>query len=88
MNSPNSNGKPDYEDFTQGLQAAFEETRLHSPQGVSGVEERLRGKLAARGITLTPDVLRALAYALVNDRGADALHKDDDGVRVAADLNR
>jgi hypothetical protein len=34
-----------YDSFALALHNAYDETRLHSPQGVSGVEERLRGKL-------------------------------------------
>lgn len=58
-----------YADFALALHNAFHEARLHSPQGITGVEERLRGKLDAHGVTLTTDVLRALAFAIVNDRG-------------------
>lgn len=56
--------------FALALHAAFRETRLHSPQAVSDVQERLRSKLSARQLTLTADVLRALAFAIANDRGA------------------
>ncbi|MDQ2795693.1 MAG: hypothetical protein M3Y06_00770 [Actinomycetota bacterium] len=55
--------------FARALHDAYRETRLHSPQAVSDVEERLRSKLSSRGLTLTADVLRALAFAIVNDRG-------------------
>lgn len=72
MTGPDASGRHVDEDFARGLQTAFRDTRLHSPQAVSAVEERLRGKLAAHGITLTADILRALSYAIVNDRGADA----------------
>lgn len=71
MTRPDASGEHSHEDFARGLQTAFRQTRLHSPQAVPAVEERLRGKLAAHGITLTPDILRALAYAVVNDRGAE-----------------
>lgn len=71
MTDANADREPAYEDFARGLKGAFDETRLHSPQGIPDVEERLRGKLATRGITLAPELVRALAYALVNDRGAD-----------------
>lgn len=57
------------DDFAQAVHGAYREVRLHSPQAIPEVEERLRGKLAADGITLTADVLRALAFAIVNDRG-------------------
>ncbi|MGI9156634.1 MAG: hypothetical protein ACR2FG_08355 [Marmoricola sp.] len=55
--------------FALALQSAYHDTRLHSPQAVPEVEDRLSTKLDARGITLTADVLRALAFAIVNDRG-------------------
>jgi len=58
-----------YDSFILSLQSAYHETRLHSPQAVPEVEERLSIKLEARGITLTADILRALAFAIVNDRG-------------------
>lgn len=58
-----------FDAFALAVQRAYHEVRLHSPQAVPEVEERLRGKLDARGVTLTPDVLRALAFAIVNDRG-------------------
>lgn len=58
-----------YDAFAHALQAACAEVRLHSPQAVPEVEDRLRTKLDSRGITLTSDVLRALAFAIVNDRG-------------------
>ncbi len=73
MTGPGAGGGNDSADgFARGLQAAFQQARLHSPQAVPGVQERLRSKLAEQGITLTADVLRALAYAIANDRGADA----------------
>ncbi len=50
------------------LQAVYHEVRLHSPQGIDDVEERLRRKLEAHGVTLTTDILRALAFAIVNGR--------------------
>lgn len=56
------------EPFALALQQAYREARLHSPQGVTDVEEALRSKLAARGLTLTPDVVRALAFAIVTGR--------------------
>lgn len=58
-----------YGAFALALHNAFHEARLHSPQGITGVEERLRGKLNSHSVTLTTDVLRALAFAIVNDRG-------------------
>ncbi len=54
--------------FAAILQGAYHEVRLHSPQGIDDVAERLRTKLAPDGVTLTSDVLRALAFAIVNGR--------------------
>jgi hypothetical protein len=54
--------------FAVTLQAAYHEVRLHSPQGIDEVEERLRSKLEPNGVILTDDVLRALAFAIVNGR--------------------
>ncbi len=72
MTGTGASGEHGYEGFVRVLQDAFGQTRLHSPQTVPAVEERLRGKLAEHDITLSADILRALAYAIVNDRGADA----------------
>ena len=58
----------DVDRFATSLHAAYHEVRLHSPQGVDDVEERLRRKLEANDVKLTSDVLRALAFAIVNDR--------------------
>ena len=54
--------------FATILQAAYHEVRLHSPQGIADVEERLRSKLEPNGVMLTSDILRALAFAIVNGR--------------------
>ena len=54
--------------FATTLQAVYHEVRLHSPQGLDDVEESLRSKLAPHGLTLTTDILRALAFAIVNGR--------------------
>jgi hypothetical protein len=54
--------------FAATLQAAYHDVRLHSPQGIDDVEERLRSKLEPNGVTLTSDILRALAFAIVNGR--------------------
>lgn len=54
--------------FAATLQTAYHEVRLHSPQGIDEVEERLRSKLEPNGVTLTSDILRALAFAIVNGR--------------------
>lgn len=58
------------ESFAQTLASAYRETRLHSPQAVPEVQDRLRDKLETGGVSLTPEILRALAFAIVNDRGA------------------
>ena len=54
--------------FAVTLHTAYHDVRLHSPQGIDEVEERLRGKLERSGVALTPDILRALAFAVVNGR--------------------
>jgi hypothetical protein len=54
--------------FAVTLQAAYHEVRLHSPQRIDDVEERLRSKLEPNGVTLTSDILCALAFAIVNGR--------------------
>jgi hypothetical protein len=56
----------DRDAFAATLAAVYREVRLHSPQGVDDVAERLRSKLEADGLTLTTDILRALAFAIVN----------------------
>ncbi len=40
------------------------------PQAVPEVQDRFRDKLETGGVSLTPEILRALAFAIVNDRGA------------------
>lgn len=57
-----------HDTFAATLQGAYHEVRLHSPQGIDDVEERLRSKLESHGVTLTTDILRALAFAIVNGR--------------------
>jgi len=76
MNTPNAGGDEpmtgapaDRDAFALAVQSAYREAHLHSPQGVPDVAERLRGKLDAHGVTLTDDVLAALAFAIVNGRG-------------------
>ncbi|MGI8434271.1 MAG: hypothetical protein ACR2LE_05980 [Nocardioidaceae bacterium] len=59
----------DYGAFARILQTAYEEVRLHSPQAIPEVEERLRSKLESHGVVLTTDILRALAFAVVEGRG-------------------
>jgi hypothetical protein len=54
--------------FAVTLHAAYHDVRLHSPQGIDEVAERLRAKLERSGVALTPDILRALAFAIVNGR--------------------
>lgn len=58
----------DRDTFAATLQTAYREVRLHSPQGIDEVEERLRSNLEPNGITLTSDILRALAFGIVNGR--------------------
>ncbi len=58
----------DHDSLAVLLQSVYHEVRLHSPQGLDEVTESLRTKLAARGVTLTTDILRALAFAIVNGR--------------------
>lgn len=58
----------DHDSLAVLLQSVFQEVRLHSPQGLDEVTESLRAKLAAHGVTLTTDILRALAFAIVNGR--------------------
>jgi hypothetical protein len=57
-----------HDSFAVRLHTAYHDVRLHSPQGIDQVEERLRGKLELSGVALTPDILRALAFAIVNGR--------------------
>ncbi|PZS38373.1 MAG: hypothetical protein DLM62_14105 [Pseudonocardiales bacterium] len=57
-----------YDVFIGILQTAFQEVRMHSPQGISETEERLRCKLEPHGVTLTTDIIRALAFAIVKGR--------------------
>ncbi len=59
----------DYDAFARILQTAYQEVRLHSPQAIPEVEERLRRKLEPYGVTLTSDIMRALAFAVVEGRG-------------------
>lgn len=59
----------DYDAFARILQSAYQEVHLHSPQALPDVAERLRIKLERHGVTLTPDIMRALAFAAVEDRG-------------------
>lgn len=59
----------DYEGFARILDAAYQEVHLHSPQGIPEVEERLRDKLERDGVTLSADITRALAFAVVEGRG-------------------
>lgn len=58
----------DSDAFAQALQTAYQEVRMHSPQGVPETEERLTAKLERYGITLTSDISRALAFAAVRGR--------------------
>jgi hypothetical protein len=54
--------------FARILQTAYQEVRRSTPRSRPEVEDRLRSKLAADGVTLTTDVLRALAFAVVTGR--------------------
>ncbi len=47
----------DYDASARILQTAYQEVRLHSPQAIPEVEERLRSKLEPHGGTLTSDVM-------------------------------
>ena len=58
----------DYDAFARILQTVYQEAHLHSPQGVPDVEKRLQEKLASHGVTLSTDIVRALAFAVVNGR--------------------
>lgn len=59
----------DHDAFARALQTAYQEVRLHSPQAIPETEERLRCKLERYGVTLTADIMRALAFAAVEGRG-------------------
>ena len=58
----------EHDAFAAALEAAYREVRLHSPQGIDDVAQRLRSKLEQRGLTLTAGILRALSFAIVNGR--------------------
>ena len=63
-----TNDTQDYDAFARILQTAYQEVRRSTPRSRPEVEERLRTKLEAYGITLTTDILRALAFAVVTGR--------------------
>ncbi len=58
----------DHDSLAVVLQGAYHEVRQHSPQGLQEVTENLRAKFVAHGVTLTTDILRALAFTIVNGR--------------------
>jgi len=63
-----TNDTQDYDAFARILQTAYQEVRRSTPRSRPEVEERLRTKLEAYGVTLTTDILRALAFAVVTGR--------------------
>ena len=63
-----SDEAPESDAFARIVQAAYHQVRQGTPRAIPEVEERLRGKLAAHGVTLTTDVVRALAFAIVKGR--------------------
>lgn len=58
----------EFDAFARVLQNAYQEVHRSTPRSRAEVEDRLRSKLAADGLTLTTDVLRALAFAIVTGR--------------------
>jgi len=58
----------DSDAFARAVQTAYHEVRQGTPRGISEVEERLRNKLEPHGITLTSDIIRVLAFAIVKGR--------------------
>ncbi|MDQ2792269.1 MAG: hypothetical protein M3Y73_22155 [Actinomycetota bacterium] len=58
----------DSDAFARAVQTAYHEVRQGTPRAIPEVEERLREKLALDGVTLTPDIVRALAFAIVKGR--------------------
>ncbi|PPJ24113.1 hypothetical protein C5E45_34900 [Nocardia nova] len=59
---------PSHDEFAHILQTAYHEVHIHGPQTVPDAERRLQTKLESHGITLTTDILRALAFAAVQGR--------------------
>ncbi len=59
----------DHDTFVHARHTAYQEVRLHSPQGIPENEQRLRSKLERHGITLTSDILLALAFAAAEGTG-------------------
>jgi hypothetical protein len=59
---------PESDAFARIVQAAYHQVRQGTPRTIPEVEERLRRKLAAHGVMLTNDVVRALAFAIVEGR--------------------
>jgi hypothetical protein len=58
----------DSDAFARAVQTAYHEVRQGTPRGIPEVEERLRNKLEPHGVTLTSDIIRALAFAIVKGR--------------------
>ncbi len=59
---------PDSDAFARIVQAAYHQVRQGTPRAIPEVEERLRRKLESHGVTLTTDIVRALAFAIVKGR--------------------
>ncbi len=57
----------DSDAFERALQTAYQELRMHSPQGPQ-TEERHTAKLERYRIRVTSDISRALAFAAVQGR--------------------
>ena len=58
----------DCDAFARILQTAYHQVRQGTPRAIPQVEERLREKLESHGVTLTTDIVRALAFAIVKGR--------------------
>ncbi|MEO6793728.1 MAG: hypothetical protein ABI253_05995 [Mycobacterium sp.] len=63
-----TNEVPDSNAFADIVQNAYHQVRQSTPRAIPEVEKRLRSKLEAHGVTLTTDVVRALAFAIVKGR--------------------
>lgn len=63
-----TNEVPDSDAFARIVQAAYHEVRQSTPRAIPQVEERLRSKLESHGVTLSTDIVRALAFAIVKGR--------------------
>ena len=67
-----SDEAPESDAFARIVQAAYHQVRQGTPRAIPEVEERLRGKLAAHGVTLTTDVVREGQGSLTVDCVAGA----------------